>query len=176
MDRTDHGGIKKVCFKVSEEDQEDSGHDTMSYRDSYRWERPRGSRGVWCRRPGAQRTLPRKQGLGLGLERVVLGVLIPALPPLCSECNSNRDSVLSYTSVRSNSSYLGSDEMGSGEYRGSCPKGGGPAVGFSFVYLISLSFAPCHILFCCLTCSLGVVSFPSRVQQMLVEPLVRSSG
>lgn len=36
MDRTDHGGIKKVCFKVSEEDQEDSGHDTMSYRDSYR--------------------------------------------------------------------------------------------------------------------------------------------
>ncbi|XP_023389855.1 phosphatidylinositol 3,4,5-trisphosphate-dependent Rac exchanger 1 protein [Pteropus vampyrus] len=37
MDRTDHGGIKKVCFKVSEEDQEDSGHDTMSYRDSYRW-------------------------------------------------------------------------------------------------------------------------------------------
>ncbi|XP_027477691.1 phosphatidylinositol 3,4,5-trisphosphate-dependent Rac exchanger 1 protein isoform X3 [Zalophus californianus] len=65
MDRADHGGIKKVCFKVSEEDQEDSGHDTMSYRDSY------------------------------------------------SECNSNRDSVLSYTSVRSNSSYLGSDEMGS---------------------------------------------------------------
>uniref|UniRef100_A0A8C9PGT2 Phosphatidylinositol-3,4,5-trisphosphate dependent Rac exchange factor 1 n=1 Tax=Spermophilus dauricus TaxID=99837 RepID=A0A8C9PGT2_SPEDA len=67
MDRTDHGSIKKVCFKVSEEDQEDSGHDTMSYRDSY------------------------------------------------SECNSNRDSVLSYTSVRSNSSYLGSDEMGSGD-------------------------------------------------------------
>ena len=32
-----------------------------------------------------------------------------------SECNSNRDSVLSYTSVRSNSSYLGSDEMGSGK-------------------------------------------------------------
>jgi hypothetical protein len=35
-DRTDHGGSKKVCFKVSEDDQEDSGHDTMSYRDSYR--------------------------------------------------------------------------------------------------------------------------------------------
>ncbi len=34
-----------------------------------------------------------------------------------SECNSNRDSVLSYTSVRSNSSYLGSDEMGSGNHR-----------------------------------------------------------
>uniref|UniRef100_W5M0B2 Phosphatidylinositol-3,4,5-trisphosphate dependent Rac exchange factor 1 n=1 Tax=Lepisosteus oculatus TaxID=7918 RepID=W5M0B2_LEPOC len=67
LDKTEHGGIKRVCFKVSEDDQEDSGHDTMSYRDSY------------------------------------------------SECNSNRDSVLSYTSVRSNSSYLGSDEMGSGD-------------------------------------------------------------
>ncbi|XP_040837287.1 phosphatidylinositol 3,4,5-trisphosphate-dependent Rac exchanger 1 protein isoform X2 [Ochotona curzoniae] len=67
MDRSEHGGIKKVCFKVAGDDQEDSGHDTMSYRDSY------------------------------------------------SECNSNRDSVLSYTSVRSNSSYLGSDEMGSGD-------------------------------------------------------------
>ncbi|XP_030389147.1 phosphatidylinositol 3,4,5-trisphosphate-dependent Rac exchanger 1 protein isoform X3 [Gopherus evgoodei] len=66
-DKAEHGGSKKVCFKVSEEDQEDSGHDTMSFRDSY------------------------------------------------SECNSNRDSVLSYTSVRSNSSYLGSDEMGSGD-------------------------------------------------------------
>ncbi|XP_062316534.1 phosphatidylinositol 3,4,5-trisphosphate-dependent Rac exchanger 1 protein [Osmerus eperlanus] len=66
-DKVEHGGIKKVCFKVTEDDQEDSGHDTMSYRDSY------------------------------------------------SECNSNRDSVLSYTSVRSNSSYLGSDEMGSGD-------------------------------------------------------------
>lgn len=42
MDRADHGGIKKVCFKVSEEDQEDSGHDTMSYRDSYRWGSPGG--------------------------------------------------------------------------------------------------------------------------------------
>ncbi|XP_029011742.1 phosphatidylinositol 3,4,5-trisphosphate-dependent Rac exchanger 1 protein isoform X2 [Betta splendens] len=67
QDKAEQGGIKKVCFKVNEEDQEDSGHDTMSYRDSY------------------------------------------------SECNSNRDSVLSYTSVRSNSSYLGSDEMGSGD-------------------------------------------------------------
>ncbi|XP_029467249.1 phosphatidylinositol 3,4,5-trisphosphate-dependent Rac exchanger 1 protein isoform X2 [Rhinatrema bivittatum] len=67
IDKAEHGGSKKVCFKVSEEDQEDSGHDTMSCRDSY------------------------------------------------SECNSNRDSVLSYTSVRSNSSYLGSDEMGSGD-------------------------------------------------------------
>ncbi|KAG8447108.1 hypothetical protein GDO86_014531, partial [Hymenochirus boettgeri] len=67
LDKTEQCGIKKVCFKVLEEDQEDSGHDTVSYRDSY------------------------------------------------SECNSNRDSVLSYTSVRSNSSYLGSDEMGSGD-------------------------------------------------------------
>lgn len=67
IDKVEQGGIKKVCFKVSEDDQEDSGHDTMSYRDSY------------------------------------------------SDGNSNRDSVLSYTSVRSNSSYLGSDEMGSGD-------------------------------------------------------------
>ncbi|XP_034029203.1 phosphatidylinositol 3,4,5-trisphosphate-dependent Rac exchanger 1 protein isoform X3 [Thalassophryne amazonica] len=67
QDKVEQGGIKRVCFKVTEDDQEDSGHDTMSYRDSY------------------------------------------------SECNSNRDSVLSYTSVRSNSSYLGSDEMGSGD-------------------------------------------------------------
>eukprot|EP00079_Xenopus_tropicalis_P009304 XP_002933203.1 PREDICTED: phosphatidylinositol 3,4,5-trisphosphate-dependent Rac exchanger 1 protein [Xenopus tropicalis] len=67
LDKAEQGGTKKVCFKVLEEDQEDSGHDTVSYRDSY------------------------------------------------SECNSNRDSVLSYTSVRSNSSYLGSDEMGSGD-------------------------------------------------------------
>uniref|UniRef100_A0AAY4EL50 Phosphatidylinositol 3,4,5-trisphosphate-dependent Rac exchanger 1 protein n=1 Tax=Denticeps clupeoides TaxID=299321 RepID=A0AAY4EL50_9TELE len=67
LERTEPGGNKRVCFKVNEEEQDDSGHDTMSYRDSY------------------------------------------------SECNSNRDSVLSYTSVRSNSSYLGSDEMGSGD-------------------------------------------------------------
>lgn len=45
MDRTEHGGSKKVCFKVSEEDQEDSGHDTMSYRDSYRCGRPCGQPG-----------------------------------------------------------------------------------------------------------------------------------
>ncbi|MBZ3871333.1 Phosphatidylinositol 3,4,5-trisphosphate-dependent Rac exchanger 1 protein [Sciurus carolinensis] len=31
MDRTDHRGIKKVCFKLSEENLEDSGHNTMSY-------------------------------------------------------------------------------------------------------------------------------------------------
>lgn len=35
-DKVEQGGIKRVCFKVNEEDQEDSGHDTMSYRDSYR--------------------------------------------------------------------------------------------------------------------------------------------
>ncbi len=37
QDKTEHGGNKRVCFKVNEDDQEDSGHDTMSYRDSYRW-------------------------------------------------------------------------------------------------------------------------------------------
>lgn len=45
VDRADHGGIKKVCFKVSEDEQEDSGHDTMSYRDSYRCVWPEG--GCW---------------------------------------------------------------------------------------------------------------------------------
>ena len=35
QDKVEQGG-KRVCFKVNEEDQEDSGHDTMSYRDSYR--------------------------------------------------------------------------------------------------------------------------------------------
>ncbi|MBZ3874198.1 Phosphatidylinositol 3,4,5-trisphosphate-dependent Rac exchanger 1 protein [Sciurus carolinensis] len=64
MDRTDHRGIKKVCFKVSEENQEDSGHNTMSYHGKY---------------------------------------------------NSNRDFVMSYTRVRSNNFYLGSDKMGSDE-------------------------------------------------------------
>ncbi|XP_069739873.1 phosphatidylinositol 3,4,5-trisphosphate-dependent Rac exchanger 1 protein isoform X2 [Narcine bancroftii] len=67
IDKAEHCGTKRVCFVVKEEEQDDSGHDTTSYRDSY------------------------------------------------SECNSNRDSVLSYTSDRSRSSYLGSDEMGSGD-------------------------------------------------------------
>lgn len=67
MDRSDYGGIKKVCFKVVEEDQEDLGYDIMSYCDFY------------------------------------------------SECNSNWDLVLFYISVRSNSFYLGSDEMGFGD-------------------------------------------------------------
>ena len=35
LDKVESGG-KRVCFKVTEDDQEDSGHDTMSYRDSYR--------------------------------------------------------------------------------------------------------------------------------------------
>ncbi|XP_062897470.1 phosphatidylinositol 3,4,5-trisphosphate-dependent Rac exchanger 1 protein isoform X1 [Mobula hypostoma] len=67
IDKAEHCGTKRVCFVVKEEEQDDSGHDTTSYRDSY------------------------------------------------SECNSNRDSVLSYASDRSRSSYLGSDEMGSGD-------------------------------------------------------------
>ncbi|XP_067904360.1 phosphatidylinositol 3,4,5-trisphosphate-dependent Rac exchanger 1 protein isoform X2 [Heterodontus francisci] len=67
IDKAEHCGTKRVCFVVNEEEQDDSGHDTTSFRDSY------------------------------------------------SECNSNRDSVLSSTSDRSRSSYLGSDEMGSGD-------------------------------------------------------------
>ncbi|XP_029447296.1 phosphatidylinositol 3,4,5-trisphosphate-dependent Rac exchanger 2 protein [Rhinatrema bivittatum] len=60
---------KKVCFNVTGEEQEDSGHDTISNRDSY------------------------------------------------SDCNSNRNSIASFTSVCSSqcSSYFHSDEMDSGD-------------------------------------------------------------
>ncbi|XP_060680096.1 phosphatidylinositol 3,4,5-trisphosphate-dependent Rac exchanger 2 protein [Hemiscyllium ocellatum] len=60
---------KKVCFVVTGEDQEDSGHDTISNRDSY------------------------------------------------SDCNSNRNSIASFTSICSShcDSYVHSDEMDSGD-------------------------------------------------------------
>ncbi|KAE8598952.1 hypothetical protein XENTR_v10017002 [Xenopus tropicalis] len=60
---------KRVCFNVAGEEQEDSGHDTISNRDSY------------------------------------------------SDCNSNRNSIASFTSICSSqcSSYLHSDEMDSGD-------------------------------------------------------------
>ncbi|XP_004697583.2 phosphatidylinositol 3,4,5-trisphosphate-dependent Rac exchanger 2 protein, partial [Echinops telfairi] len=60
---------KRVCFNVAGDEQEDSGHDTISNRDSY------------------------------------------------SDCNSNRNSVASFTSVCSSqcSSYFHSDEMDSGD-------------------------------------------------------------
>ncbi|XP_069587567.1 phosphatidylinositol 3,4,5-trisphosphate-dependent Rac exchanger 2 protein [Ranitomeya imitator] len=60
---------KRVCFNVAGEEQEDSGHDTISNRDSY------------------------------------------------SDCNSNRNSIASFTSVCSSqcSSYLHSDDMDSGD-------------------------------------------------------------
>uniref|UniRef100_A0A3B3S0B6 Phosphatidylinositol-3,4,5-trisphosphate dependent Rac exchange factor 2 n=1 Tax=Paramormyrops kingsleyae TaxID=1676925 RepID=A0A3B3S0B6_9TELE len=60
---------KKVCFNVAGEEQEDSGHDTISNRDSY------------------------------------------------SDCNSNRNSIASFTSICSShcSSYVHSDEMDSGD-------------------------------------------------------------
>ncbi|XP_064026562.1 phosphatidylinositol 3,4,5-trisphosphate-dependent Rac exchanger 2 protein isoform X1 [Pogoniulus pusillus] len=60
---------KKVCFSVTGDEQEDSGHDTISNRDSY------------------------------------------------SDCNSNRNSIASFTSVCSSqcSSYFHSDEMDSGD-------------------------------------------------------------
>uniref|UniRef100_A0A665W842 Phosphatidylinositol 3,4,5-trisphosphate-dependent Rac exchanger 2 protein n=1 Tax=Echeneis naucrates TaxID=173247 RepID=A0A665W842_ECHNA len=59
---------KKVCFNVAGDEQEDSGHDTISNRDSY------------------------------------------------SDCNSNRNSIASFTSICSShcSSYVHSDEMDSG--------------------------------------------------------------
>ncbi|XP_069456307.1 phosphatidylinositol 3,4,5-trisphosphate-dependent Rac exchanger 2 protein isoform X1 [Ovis canadensis] len=60
---------KRVCFNMAGEEQEDSGHDTISNRDSY------------------------------------------------SDCNSNRNSVASFTSICSSqcSSYFHSDEMDSGD-------------------------------------------------------------
>lgn len=58
MDRTDHGGIKKVCFKVSEDEQEDSGHDTMSYRDSYRCVWPQVTRQRSLLTCGKVKTVP----------------------------------------------------------------------------------------------------------------------
>ncbi|NWI12825.1 PREX2 protein, partial [Crypturellus soui] len=60
---------KKVCFSVTGDEQEDSGHDTISNRDSY------------------------------------------------SDCNSNRNSIASFTSICSSqcSSYFHSDEMDSGD-------------------------------------------------------------
>nr|XP_020455651.1 phosphatidylinositol 3,4,5-trisphosphate-dependent Rac exchanger 2 protein [Monopterus albus] len=60
---------KKVCFNVMGDEQEDSGHDTISNRDSY------------------------------------------------SDCNSNRNSIASFTSICSShcSSYVHSDEMDSGD-------------------------------------------------------------
>ncbi|XP_062841329.1 phosphatidylinositol 3,4,5-trisphosphate-dependent Rac exchanger 2 protein [Trichomycterus rosablanca] len=60
---------KRVCFNVAGDEQEDSGHDTISNRDSY------------------------------------------------SDCNSNRNSIASFTSICSShcSSYVHSDEMDSGD-------------------------------------------------------------
>ncbi|XP_056306227.1 phosphatidylinositol 3,4,5-trisphosphate-dependent Rac exchanger 2 protein [Danio aesculapii] len=67
-DRSERNG-KKVCFNVTGDEQEDSGHDTISNRDSY------------------------------------------------SDCNSNRNSIASFTSICSShcSSYVHSDEMDSGD-------------------------------------------------------------
>uniref|UniRef100_A0A8C5HQN3 Phosphatidylinositol 3,4,5-trisphosphate-dependent Rac exchanger 2 protein n=1 Tax=Gouania willdenowi TaxID=441366 RepID=A0A8C5HQN3_GOUWI len=66
-ERSEKNG-KKVCFNVAGDEQEDSGHDTISNRDSY------------------------------------------------SDCNSNRNSIASFTSICSShcSSYMHSDEMDSG--------------------------------------------------------------
>ncbi|KAL1006309.1 hypothetical protein UPYG_G00070610 [Umbra pygmaea] len=67
-DRGEKNG-KKVCFNVAGDEQEDSGHDTISNRDSY------------------------------------------------SDCNSNRNSIASFTSLCSShcSSYVHSDDMDSGD-------------------------------------------------------------
>ncbi|XP_067836414.1 phosphatidylinositol 3,4,5-trisphosphate-dependent Rac exchanger 2 protein isoform X2 [Heptranchias perlo] len=67
-DKAERNG-KKVCFVVTGDDQEDSGHDTISNRDSY------------------------------------------------SDCNSNRNSIASFTSICSShcDSYVHSDDMDSGD-------------------------------------------------------------
>ncbi|XP_053571076.1 phosphatidylinositol 3,4,5-trisphosphate-dependent Rac exchanger 2 protein [Bombina bombina] len=67
-DKAEKNG-KRVCFNVAGDEQEDSGHDTISNRDSY------------------------------------------------SDCNSNRNSIASFTSVCSSqcSSYMHSDDMDSGD-------------------------------------------------------------
>ncbi|XP_027030434.2 phosphatidylinositol 3,4,5-trisphosphate-dependent Rac exchanger 2 protein [Tachysurus fulvidraco] len=67
-ERVERNG-KRVCFNVAGDEQEDSGHDTISNRDSY------------------------------------------------SDCNSNRNSIASFTSICSShcSSYVHSDEMDSGD-------------------------------------------------------------
>ncbi|KAM9436261.1 phosphatidylinositol 3,4,5-trisphosphate-dependent Rac exchanger 2 protein [Clarias gariepinus] len=67
-ERAERNG-KRVCFNVTGDEQEDSGHDTISNRDSY------------------------------------------------SDCNSNRNSIASFTSICSShcSSYVHSDEMDSGD-------------------------------------------------------------
>lgn len=75
VDRADHGGIKKVCFKVSEDEQEDSGHDTMSYRDSYRCVLATGHQtaeasDLWESQNGH---FPTCRGIGLWGERCVFG-------------------------------------------------------------------------------------------------------
>uniref|UniRef100_A0A8C3GDY2 Phosphatidylinositol-3,4,5-trisphosphate dependent Rac exchange factor 2 n=1 Tax=Cairina moschata TaxID=8855 RepID=A0A8C3GDY2_CAIMO len=90
---------KKVCFSVTGDEQEDSGHDTISNRDSY------------------------------------------------SDCNSNRNSIASFTSICSSqcSSYFHSDEMDSGMSR----KVSYEPVISSFYSVIFFSFA---WQFCCCFC------------------------
>lgn len=106
--------------------------------------------GLVVQRPGARGSVytpesgfwvPRPEG---GRQRVTP----PSCLPLCSECNSNRDSVLSYTSVRSNSSYLGSDEMGSGECRGFVLEKRGPCseISCGFYFTMLYSVLQCFVL------------------------------
>uniref|UniRef100_A0A452R1C9 Phosphatidylinositol-3,4,5-trisphosphate dependent Rac exchange factor 2 n=1 Tax=Ursus americanus TaxID=9643 RepID=A0A452R1C9_URSAM len=82
---------KRVCFNMTGDEQEDSGHDTISNRDSY------------------------------------------------SDCNSNRNSIASFTSICSSqcSSYFHSDEMDSGAWGGRvCPFCGPSSAGLIFcIYL-----------------------------------------
>ncbi|KAB1256409.1 Phosphatidylinositol 3; 4; 5-trisphosphate-dependent Rac exchanger 1 protein, partial [Camelus dromedarius] len=149
-DGTDHGGMKKVCVKLSEEDREDSGHDTMRYRDSYLWGSvlpphrlpstitETTSGGSCDPRLAEESSSPPLVSEESEMDRTDHGGMKKVCVKLSeedredsghdtmsyrdsySECDSNQHSVLSYTSVRSDGSYLRSHEMRSVECRGSC--------------------------------------------------------
>lgn len=99
-----------MCFNVAGDEQEDSGHDTISNRDSYRWEESDDSR--------------RKRGeIGFFLKKKKLNTRRRFLQHqqvacffLSSDCNSNRNSIASFSSICSShcSSYVHSDDLDSG--------------------------------------------------------------
>ncbi|KAF0028123.1 hypothetical protein F2P81_019210 [Scophthalmus maximus] len=100
---------KKVCFNVAGDEQEDSGHDTISNRDSYSFlEKEKGL--VVFYQLIARSVEESDQG--------ALSSVFCLLSPFpISDCNSNRNSIASFSSICSShcSSYVHSDEMDSGD-------------------------------------------------------------